>query len=84
MRTLAYTAAKRSALSADTRMPLDVRTVTGSNQKSPDGDRSSDDAIQRERKLNIPIAHASSRIGKCATSASTLAGLLVPTTTLMA
>jgi hypothetical protein len=57
MRTLAYTAATRMALSADTRMPLELRIVTGSNQKSPPDERSSLEAIQRERKLNIPIRH---------------------------
>ena len=34
---------------------LDVRTVTGSNQNSPHGLRSPDDARNRSRKLNIPI-----------------------------
>lgn len=56
IRTLAYTADRRMALSADTRMPLDVRAVAGSNQKSPHGERSELDAFHLPRKLKKPIS----------------------------
>ncbi|EXI92146.1 MAG: hypothetical protein AW12_00797 [Candidatus Accumulibacter sp. BA-94] len=83
MRTLAYTAARRSALSADTRIPLDARMVTGSNQKSPHSERSLE-ARQRLKKLKNPMDQESSRIGRWATNASFFAGLVVAHATVIA
>jgi len=56
MRTQAYTAASRNAPSGETRMPEALRTDTGSKKKSPQGDRSLLEALNRSMNVKSPIA----------------------------
>ena len=52
---LSTPAAKRMAESGETRMPETLRTDTGSKKKSPHADRSLLEALNRSKKLRIPI-----------------------------